>query len=283
LVLPGLAGVDDGAADGYNVASIADVDAGCEDQGLDRMRPAAKTHTMAPVGAVLALALLGATVARAEDAAGAGARRLTFYPAGPGEGNAQWAIGGVWQIAPMFTASYTKGLAQGFSADAQLQTVVLYTQLGAGGQWAAQVGPFSLGPTLHLNGYFGTLGKLFVQTTEFDSVGWGLLLDPGFKAGLRVAKDSWLTLKVEGYFSLYQAAKLGDLVVSPDSAFWEGFGTSLVVEYAQRSGGAIYYGVSLYNTRANYPLWFNVESSGASESVSAKKIWYLGLLAGYEF
>ena len=247
------------------------------------MFPGAKIDRRALAAAAAAFALAAATAARAEDAGRAAPRGLGIFPAGPGEGNARWAIGGLWQIAPMFTASYTRGLEYGFSADAQLQTIVLYNQLGVGGQWAAQVGPFSVGPTLHLNGYFGTLGKLFVQTTEFDSVGWGLLLDPGFKAGLQIARDSWLTLKFEAYLSLYQAAKLGDLVLSPDAAFWEGYGTSLVVEYVPRGGSAIYYGVSLYRTRPNYPLWFNVEASGSSEAVSTAQIWYLGLLAGYEF
>jgi hypothetical protein len=263
------------------------------------MVPATKSQKMCLATAV-ALALLAATAARAQDARvtaapaaaptaaaseawGGAPRALTFFPGGVPDGSSHWALGGIWQIAPMFTASYTKGLADGFSADARLQTVVLYNQLGVGGQWAAQVGPFSVAPMVHLDGYFGTLGKLFVQTSEFDSVGWGLLFDPGVKAGLRVARDAWVTLQFESYLSLYQAAKLGDLVLSPDSAFWEGFGTSLVVEYTPRTAGVIYYGVSLYNTRANYPLWFNVESTGASESVSAKKIWYLGLLAGYEF
>jgi hypothetical protein len=210
-------------------------------------------------------------------------RGLVIHPAGPGAGKERWAVGGLWQIAPMFTASYSRGLGHGFTVDARLQTIVLYNQLGVGGQWAYQVGPFSLGVMAHLDGFFGTLGKVFVQTSEFDSVGWGLLFDPGVKAGLQVAKDSWLTLKVEGYLSLYQAAKLGTLVLSPDSSVWEGFGTTLVVEYSPLKQGVIYYGVSLYNTRANYPLWFNVETSGSSDSINSRKIWYLGLLAGYEF
>ncbi|HET9598363.1 MAG TPA: hypothetical protein VFP65_22435, partial [Anaeromyxobacteraceae bacterium] len=217
------------------------------------------------------------------DAWGGAPRALTFFPGGADEGRGHWTAGGVWQIAPMFTASYARGLGDGFSADARLQTVVIYNQLGIGGQWAAQVGPFSVAPMLHLDGFFGTLGKLFVQTSEFDSVGWGLLLDPGIRVGMRVARDAWLTLQVESYLSLYQAAKLGDLVLSPDSRTWEGVGASLIVEYATRSAGVVYYGVSLYDTRANYPLWFNVESTGSSESVSPKKILYLGLLAGYEF
>jgi hypothetical protein len=45
----------------------------------------------------------------------------------------------------------------------------------------------------------------------------------------------------------------------------------------------IYYGVSLYNTAANYPIFFNVETSGSSEAISSQKIWYIGLLAGYAF
>ncbi len=208
---------------------------------------------------------------------------LTWFPTGPAAGEDRWAIGGIWQIAPMFTASYRRGLGDGFTVDARLQTVILYNDIGVGGQWAAKAGPFSLGVMAHFDGYLGTLGKAFVQTTQFDAIGWGVLFDPGVKAGLQVTRDSWLTLQFEAYLSLYQAAKLGDLTVSPNSALWEGFGTSLVVEYRPGQRSVIYYGVSLYHTRTNYPLWFNVEASGSGESVNARKIWYLGLLGGYEF
>jgi hypothetical protein len=208
---------------------------------------------------------------------------LLFYPSGPGPARDRWSVGGIWQIAPMFAGSYRRGLGAGFSVDARLQTIVLYNQLGVGGAWAAQWGPFALGLTLHVDGFVGTLGKAFVATTQFDSVGWGVLIDPGAFAGIQVTVDSWLTLKYEAYLSPYQAAKLGDLVVSPDAPLDEGSGLSLLVEYVPARAGVIYYGVSLYHTRTNYPLWFNVEASGSSSTYSPQMIWYLGLLAGYEF
>lgn len=210
-------------------------------------------------------------------------RGLAFYPSGPGEGKDRWAIGGLWQISPMFTASYRRGLGSGFSVDARAQTIVLYNQLGAGAQWAASWGPFSLGLMAHVEGFFGALGKALVATTSFDTVGWGILTKPGAFAGLQVAKDSWLTLQYEAYFSPYQATKLGDLVISPESRLYEGFGLSAIVEFVPAKQGVIYYGVSLYNTRANYPIIFNVETSGSSAAFSPRMIWYLGLLAGYEF
>ena len=145
-------------------------------------------------------------------------RGLTFFPEGPGKGKDRWAVGGLWQIAPMFTASYMRGLGAGFSVDARLQTIIIYNQLGVGGQWATMVGPFSLGVMAHVNGFFGALGKALVATTSFDTTGWGILLDPGAKAGIQVAKDSWLTLQYEAYLSLYQSTKLGTLTISDGSA-----------------------------------------------------------------
>ncbi len=239
------------------------------------------------VAAALAVAFVAGT-ARGEDprpvADGAWPERgLLFHPAGPGEGKDRWAVGGLWQISPMFTASYRRGVGSGFSVDARLQTIVLFNQLGVGGQWAARVGPFSLGLMLHLDAFFGTLGKALIATTAFDTVGWGILTKPGAFAGLQVAKDSWLTLQYEAYLSPYQATKLGDLVISPESRLYEGSGVSLVVEYAPAKEGVFYYGASVYHTRANYPIIFNVEASGSSEGFSPNMIWYLGLLAGYEF
>ena len=210
-------------------------------------------------------------------------RGLAFHPSGPGDGKDRWAIGGLWQISPMFTASYRRGLGSGFSADARLQTIVLYNQLGAGAQWGADWGPFSLGLMLHVDGFFGTLGKALIATTAFDTVGWGILTKPGAMASLQVAKDSWLTLQYEAYFSPYQATKLGDLVISPESRLYEGSGLSLIVEYVPAKEGVVYYGVSVYNTRANYPIIFNVETSGSTDAFNPNMIWYLGLLAGYEF
>jgi hypothetical protein len=210
-------------------------------------------------------------------------RGLLFHPAGPGQGKDRMALGGLWQIAPMFTANYRRGLGSGFSWDGRLQTIIVFNQLTVGAAWAAEVGPFHLGVMAHVGGFFGALGKALIATTEFNSTGWGILVNPGVLAGMQVAKNAWLTLQIEGYFAPYQAAKLGDLVVTADSAAWEGGGASLIVEHAPAMKGVIYYGVSLYHTRSNYPFWFNVETSPSSAPFSAAKIWYLGLLAGYEF
>jgi hypothetical protein len=210
-------------------------------------------------------------------------RGLLFYPEGPGAGKDRWAIGGLWQVAPMFTANYRRGLGAGFTFDAALMTIILYNQLGVGAEWSTRAGPFSLGLMLHTNLFFGALGKAFVQTNSFDATGWGVLIDPGVKAGLQVTKDAWLTLAVEGYWTVYQASNLGGLVLSPDSASWTGGGATLVVEYSPKRTGVIYYGVSLYHTATNYPFWFNVEASPTGEPFNSKKVWYLGVLAGYEF
>jgi hypothetical protein len=210
-------------------------------------------------------------------------RGLTFFPDGPGPGKERWSVGGIWQIAPMFTATYMRGLGAGFSVDARLQTIILFNQLNVGGQWAFQAGPISLGVMAHVGGFFGTLGKLFVATSEFDAIGWGIQLIPGAQAGIQIAKNSWLTLQYEAYLSLYQATKLGTLTVSPDAASYAGFAVSLVMEYSPKKEGVIYYGVALFNTAANYPIWFNVETRGSSETFASQRIWYVGLLAGYEF
>src|SRR5262249_11148235 len=154
---------------------------------------------------------------------------LLFYPSGPGKNQGRWSVGGVWQIAPMFFGSYRRGLGSGFSVDARVQTIIVYNQLGVGGAWATQWGPFSLGVTLHVDGFFGTLGKALVATTQFDSVGWGILIGPGAFAGIQLTNDSWLTLKYEAYLSPYQASKLGDLVISPDAPLDEGSGLTLLL------------------------------------------------------
>jgi hypothetical protein len=152
-----------------------------------------------------------------------------------------------------------------------------------GAEWAFRTGPFSFGVMAHVNGYFGVLGKALIATTSFNTTGWGVLLDPGAKAGLQVSKDSWLTLQYEAYLSLYQAVNLGGLVLSPGTASYAGFGLTALIEYSPKKEGVIYYGVSLYNTASNYPIFFNVEATPTSESFSTNKIWYLGVLAGYEF
>lgn len=210
-------------------------------------------------------------------------RGLGISPAGPGKGNARWSIGGVWQITPMFTASYQRGLGSGFSADANVQTIVLYNQLGIGAQWATRAGPFSVGVMAHLAGYFGALGKAFVGTTQFDATGRGLLFDPGVKGGLQLTSDSWLTMQFEQHLSLHQWQKLGTLTVSPNAPADFGWGLSAVVEYTPMQQGVIYYGASLYHTPANYPMWMNVETTPDSPELSSAKITYLGALAGYEF
>lgn len=184
-------------------------------------------------------------------------------------------MGGIWQIAPMFTANYTRGLGSGFTVDARLKTIIMLNDLGVGAQWAFDWGPFSFGLMAHLDGFFGSMGKV-IMSSEFNSTGYGLLFEPGAKVGLQVSRDSWLTLQFESYLALVQATNLGGLVVMPDSSLWEGYGISAIVEYAPRKEGVVYYGVSLYRTRSNYPIFFNVDYSPQS-------IFYIGLLAGYEF
>jgi hypothetical protein len=210
-------------------------------------------------------------------------QRMLFYPEGPRPGENRWGVGGIWQISPMVTADFRRGLGYGFSLDANFESIVLFSQLGAGAQWAAQAGPFSLGLTAEVAGYFGALGKALFGTTSFNTTGWGLLLNPGVKAGLHVTHDAWLTLQFQMYFSLAQGVNLGGLVLSPGASSYAGFGLTALVEYAPSHESAIYYGVSLYNTASNYPAFFNVEATPTSESPSAGKILYLGVLGGYEF
>ncbi len=258
-----------------------------------------RDHTLRALAAIgtLAATLTSSASARADDAIvidqtpeqALSARAyaypqqgLVFFPEGPGKGNRRATIGGIWQVAPMVTASYMAGLGSGFSFDVRIKTIVLYNQFGIGTGWGTRIGPFSLGVMAHVDEFLGTLGKALIATTSFDAVGWGTLVEPGIKAGLQVAKDSWLTLQYEAYLSVFQATKIGSTVLRPDSPTYAGFGLSLVVEYARVKESAIYYGVSLYNTTANYPIWFNVETSGSTEAFTAKKISYLGLLVGYE-
>jgi hypothetical protein len=239
----------------------------------------------------LASSSMSSSPARAEDApapehdeaAWAYPKRgLSFFPDGPGRGNDRVSLGGIWQIAPMVTASYMRGLGSGFSFDTRFKTIVVFNQLGLGTQWATHVGPFSLGLMGHVDGFFGTLGKALIASTSFDAVGWGVLVEPGAKAGIQVSSDSWLTLQLETYLSVFQGTKLGNTVLRPDSATYAGFGVTLVVEYSPKKTGAFFYGASFYDTAANYPIWFNVEASGSTDTFSARKISYLGLVAGYE-
>ena len=62
-------------------------------------------------------------------------RGLTFFPDGPGKGQDRWSVGG---------------------------------------ERAFQAGPVSLGVTAHVGGFLGTLGKVFVATGSFDTIGWGI-------------------------------------------------------------------------------------------------------------
>jgi hypothetical protein len=205
------------------------------------------------------------------------AQGFVFFPTGPKEGQQRWAVGGVWQVAPMFTANFRLGLGSGFAFDARATSILVYNQLGAGATWAIPVGPFHLGLMAHVDAWFGTLGKAFVdsETTGFNSSGWGILTEPGAMAGLQLTKDSWLTLIAELYIQPYQAQKLGSLVISPDAPAYSGERASLIVEYSLGKG-AIYYGASVYHTTQNFPIWFNVNYSTA-------KFLYFGLLGGYEF
>ena len=200
-----------------------------------------------------------------------------FFPTGPDQGQQRWSVGGVWQVAPMFAANFRLGLGSGLGFDARATTILVYNSLGAGVTWAIPVGPFHLGLMAHVDAWFGTLGKAFVdsENSGFNSSGWGILTEPGAMAGLQLTKDSWITLIGELYIQPYQAQKLGSLVISPDAPTYAGERASLVVEYSLGKG-AIYYGVSLYHTTQNFPIWFNVNYSTA-------KFLYFGLLGGYEF
>ena len=200
-----------------------------------------------------------------------------FYPTGPREGQQRWAVGGVWQVAPMFTANFRRGLGSGFTLDARGTSIFVYNSLGAGATWAVPVGPFHLGLMAHVDAWFGVLGRAFTdsETSGFDSSGWGILTEPGAMAGLQLTNDSWITLVAELYLQPYQAQKLGSLVISPGTPLYSGSRASLIVEHSVGKG-AIYYGLSVYHTTQNFPIWFNVNYSTA-------KFFYLGLLGGYEF
>src|SRR5262249_32730732 len=87
------------------------------------------------------------TLAATSDAplAAAPSVGFIFFPTGPNPGQQRWAVGGVWQVAPMFTANFRLGLGSGFAFDARATSIFVYNQLGAGATWAIPVGPFHLG------------------------------------------------------------------------------------------------------------------------------------------
>jgi len=177
----------------------------------------------------------------------------------------------------MFTANFRRGLGSGFALDARGTSIFVYNSLGAGATWAVPVGPFHLGLMAHVDAWFGVLSRAFIdsETSGFDSSGWGILTEPGAMAGLQLTNDSWITLVAELYLQPYQAQKLGSLVISPGTPLYSGSRASLIVEHSVGKG-AIYYGLSVYHTTQNFPIWFNVNYSTA-------KFFYLGLLGGYEF
>ena len=54
-----------------------------------------------------------------------------FYPIGPDEGQQRWAVGGVWQVAPMFTANFRRGLGSGFTLDARATSIFVGPKVSA--------------------------------------------------------------------------------------------------------------------------------------------------------
>jgi hypothetical protein len=203
---------------------------------------------------------------------------LIFNPASPGPGNTRFSVGGLWMVAPQFTANFRYGLPAGFSLDARILTVLVRNELDIGAAWSAQAGPLQLGVGLHVGGWFGGLGNYGgALSTQFAQRGWGMVLQPNVSAGMKVASDSWLTLQFETFLSPYQAVSLDGFVITPEHAsVYNGYGVTATVEYAIGGPGILYYGVGLYNTTANYPLFINAE-------YSPKMIAYVGALAGYEF
>src|SRR6516165_7253738 len=77
-----------------------------------------------------------------------------FLPTGPDQGQQRWAVGGVWQVAPMFAANFRLGLGSGLGFDARATTILVYNSLGAGVTWAIPVGPFHLGLMAHVDAWF---------------------------------------------------------------------------------------------------------------------------------
>jgi hypothetical protein len=203
---------------------------------------------------------------------------LIFHPASPGAGNHRFSIGGVWMIAPQFTANFRYGLPAGFSLDARILTILLRNELDIGAAWSTQAGPLQLGVGVHVGGWFGGLGNFGGElSTQFAQRGWGMVLQPLVSAGLKVASDSWLTLQFETFLSPYQAVSLDGFVINPEhAAIYNGYGITTTVEYATGGSGIVYYGVGAYHTTTNYPLFINAE-------YSPKMITYVGVLAGYEF
>lgn len=200
------------------------------------------------------------------------ATRLLFFPSGPGEGRHAVALGGIWQVAPQLAANWRWGLPLGFSVGASLQTVVLRNQLDVGASWFTTFGPFFVGASMKFGAWIG-----FLNGFGFDSMAWGAVWEPGLQAGLPVAHDAWLTLVLQGYFDIYEAARLGSLVFVPSHrTLYLGLGASLIVELAAEHG-VIYFGGGIFHTSPNYPAWINFSY------VDPNKYVYPSVLAGYEF
>lgn len=230
----------------------------------------AASHSAILMGAV-ALVVLAAPPTTAEEPE-VRRPRLAFFPTGPGEGQHAVTVGGVWQVVPQFVATWRWGLPLGFTLGARIETIVIRNQLDFGATWCMKAGPVFLGPTLRVGGWLG-----FLSGFGFEAMAWGLVWEPGLVVGLPVAHDAWVTLTVEGYFNLYQAARLGSLLYVPGNrTTYLGLGASLTVEF-EAFRGVVFFGAGLFHTSPNYPTWITFAYGNPN------KYLYPSVLAGYEF
>lgn len=151
--------------------------------------------------------------------------------------------------APLFSFRMKYGLPENFLAEGGLETNFVTLKISLGPKWNYQIDRwgFSIGGDIAY--WFGQL-----QYFGFDTKTYGWMLYPNISAGYQFDKLA-ISLKSELVLNLAQTSKNGELEISSNQDFVNGFTVGLYLEQPLWKNNFVVLGIRFTFLKFYYPMW----------------------------
>jgi hypothetical protein len=151
--------------------------------------------------------------------------------------------------APLFSYRMKYGLPENFLAEGGVETNFVTFNISLGPKWNYQVDRWGFSVGTDIAYWFGQL-----QHFGFDTKTNGWMLYPNISAGYQFDKLA-ISLKSELVLNLAQTSKNGELEISSDTDYLNGFTVGLYLEQPLWKDNFVVIGIRSTFLKFYYPMW----------------------------
>ena len=151
--------------------------------------------------------------------------------------------------APLFSYRMKYGLPENFLVEGGVETNIVTFHFSLGPKWNYELGRMGFSVGTDIAYWFGKL-----QHFGFDTSYKGWILYPNVSAGYRFNKFT-ISVKSELVFNLAETSKNGDLKVSTNNDFFNGYTVGVYLEQPLWKDHFVVIGIRSTFLKFYYPMW----------------------------